>query len=908
MILRERLGSEPVAVEAPFGERKRAGTGLVAFPAAGLPAHRRGIPRASAPHPLAPGTPGVQIGARRARDCIARYSLFPVPYSLQLFVQVALPLPMPRTFTYAVPPELRAAARPGARVLVPFANKEKIGWIDREAPAPDKPGRVKPVSAVLDAHPSVTPTILKLSRWIADYYLAPLGLVLRTALPAGLTDSSTDYVSLLREPVEQELSPLEMKLMAWLADTQGPQAVLRLRRELGDHGWWPVIRRMEERGFVRVETEGPRIEHAVKTRRVLRIVQELPTLLAREEAFGRAKRQREAYETLESLGGRAEAAHMTAALGFGPDIIRQLVKKGFVAAEDEVVSRDPYAEMPVAEAPRLNPTAAQAGVIRELVKASRTKEPGTFLLRGVTGSGKTLVYIELLREVVERQGKTAIVLVPEIALTPQTVGRFKAVFGDRVAVLHSALSEGERYDEWRSLRAGEKQIVVGARSAIFAPLANLGAVIVDEEHEGSYKQAEAPRYHAREVAVVRSTIEGAVCVLGSATPSLESWSNARAGKYALLELPDRVGGQPMPPIKVVDLRAERKRVKKTTGPLQEPAPVILSDVLVEAVRDRIKREEQTILLLNRRGYATFVQCRECGQVWHCPQCNVSLTFHRRRARLTCHYCLHEEASPKICSACGSDDLSFKGVGTEQVERAVEEAFPSARIARMDVDTTAGKWAHHTILGRVERGEVDILLGTQMIAKGLDFANVTLVGVINADTGINLPDFRATERTFQLLTQVAGRAGRGPKGGEVFIQTALPHHYAVERATEHDFVGFADRELETRREPSYPPFSRLVNVVISGVEEKATQEAAVAAADWVSGLLAARAVRDVALVGPAPCPIDRIRNRWRWHFILRSPSAKTLGKVARYFFEKYHAGGSKQAELRIAIDRDPVALL
>ncbi len=825
-----------------------------------------------------------------------------------MFVQVALPLPLPRTFTYAVPPELRASARPGARVLVPFANKEKIGWIDRVADTPERPDRIKPVTAVLDAHPSVTPTILKLSRWIADYYLSSLGLVLRTALPAGLTDSSTDYVSLVAEPVGQELSPLEVKLMAWLADTQGPQAVLRLRRELGDHGWWPVIRRMEERGFVRVETAGPRIEHAVKTRRVIRIARELPTLLAREEAFGRAKRQREAYETLESLGGRAEAAHLTAALGFDPSLIRKMVKAGFLATEDEVVSRDPYAEMAVAEAPRLHPTDAQASVIRALVGASKMRQPGTFLLRGVTGSGKTLVYIELLREVVERQGKTAIVLVPEIALTPQTVGRFKAVFGDRVAVLHSALSEGERYDEWRSLRAGEKQIVVGARSAIFAPLANLGAVIVDEEHEGSYKQAEAPRYHAREVAVVRSMIEGAVCVLGSATPALESWSNARAGKYTLLELPERVGGQPLPPIRIIDLRAERKRVKKTTGPLQEPAPVILSDLLVDAVRDRIKRAEQTILLLNRRGYATFVQCRECGLVWHCPQCNVSLTFHRRRARLTCHYCLHEEPAPKLCPACGSDDLSFKGVGTEQVERAVEEAFPSARIARMDVDTTAGKWAHHTILGKVERGEVDILLGTQMIAKGLDFPNVTLVGVINADTGINLPDFRATERTFQLLTQVAGRAGRGPKGGEVFIQTAIPHHYAIESATHHDFTGFADRELETRREPAYPPFSRLVNVVVSGMDEKATQEAAVAAADWVSGLLTARSVRDVALVGPAPCPIDRIRGRWRWHFILRSPSAKALGKVARYFFEKYSAGGPKQAELRIAIDRDPVALL
>ncbi|HLM68983.1 MAG TPA: primosomal protein N', partial [Longimicrobium sp.] len=765
------------------------------------------------------------------------YSLLPIQW--QLFVEVALPLPVPRTFTYAVPPALRAAARPGARVLVPFANREKIGWIDKVVETAERPERAKPISAVLDAQPSATGTILRLSRWIADYYLAPLGQVIRTALPAGLTDSSTDFVSLARDPGGTDLSPHEQKLVAWLAGREGPQPLPRVRRELGERAWWPTIRRLESEGVVRVDTEGPRVEPPMRTRRVLKIARELPTLLARDEAFGRAKRQREAYEMLEGLGGRTESAHLTEALGFSPEVIRQLVKKGLVETEDEVVPRDPYAAMPNIQAPRLTPTAAQAGVIHTLVQASRTRKPGTFLLRGVTGSGKTLVYIELLREVVDRQGKTAIVLVPEISLTPQTVGRFKAVFGDRVAVLHSALSDGERYDEWRSLRAGEKRIVVGARSAIFAPLDNLGAVIVDEEHEGSYKQAEAPRYHAREVAVVRSMIEGAVCVLGSATPSLESWTNAKAGKYNLVELPERVGGQPLPPIRIVDLKAERKRVKATTGPLQEPGPVVLADVLVEAVRERIKRGEQTILLLNRRGYATFVQCRECGLVWHCPQCNVSLTYHRRRGRLTCHYCLHEEASPSICAACGSRDLSFKGVGTEQVERSVEEAFPAARIARMDVDTTGGKWAHHTILGRVERGEVDILLGTQMIAKGLDFPNVTLVGVINADTGINLPDFRATERTFQLLTQVAGRAGRGPKGGEVFIQTALPNHYAIESATEHDFVGFAERELETRREPAYPPFSRLVNVVISGLDEKATQEAAVAAADWVSGLIISR---------------------------------------------------------------------
>jgi len=827
-----------------------------------------------------------------------------------LYVDVALPLPPPRTFTYRVPDALRAQARPGARVLVPFGSRERIGWIDRVSdPATiGDPEKVKPILGVLDGAPSVTPAVLRLCRWIAGYYLSPLGQVIRTALPAGLTDSSTDYLQLTGDPAPgRDLGQQELKLVEWLRGRDGPQAVARLRREMGDRVWWPTIRRLEEIGLVRVMTEGPRVEPPVRTRRVLR-VRELPSLLERDRIFARAARQREAFETVEAMGGAADVPHLVNELGFTYTILNALVKKEVADIAEEEVSRDPYAGVEAGAAPQHRPTPAQTSVIRRLVEATRTEKPGTFLLRGVTGSGKTLVYIELLREVVERQGKTAIVLVPEIALTPQTVGRFKAVFGDRVAVLHSALSDGERYDEWRSLRSGEKRIVVGARSAIFAPLPDLGAIVVDEEHESSYKQGEAPRYHAREVAVVRATIEGAVCLLGSATPSLESWANAQAGKYTLLELPERVGGQPMPPIRIVDLRAERKRQRDSSGPMQDRGPVILSDLLVTAIGQRIARGEQTILLLNRRGYANFVQCRECGMVWQCPNCNVSLTYHRRRARLTCHYCLHEEPSPGHCAACGSKDLSFKGVGTEQVERTVAETFPSARIARMDVDTTSGKWSHHEILGRVERREVDILMGTQMIAKGLDFPNVTLVGVINADVGINLPDFRATERTFQLMTQVAGRAGRGPKGGEVFIQTALPTHYAVAAATEHDFVTFAEKELETRREPRYPPFTRLVNVVVSGLEEEATQEAATAAGEWVAGLLESRRVRDVTLTGPAPSPIDRIRGRWRWHFLLRSDHADTLGKVSRFFWERWHPRSPKAADIRVIIDRDPVQLL
>jgi primosomal protein N' (replication factor Y) len=562
--------------------------------------------------------------------------------------------------------------------------------------------------------------------------------------------------------------------------------------------------------------------------------------------------------------------------------------------------------MPVNAANTFTLTAQQQEAVAKLIAASRPRKrerererTRPFLLRGVTGSGKTAVYIELLKEVVKNQNRGAIVLVPEISLTPQTVARFRAEFGDVIAVLHSALSDGERFDAWRALHEGEKRIAIGARSAIFAPVKDLGAIILDEEHESSYKQSESPRYHARDLAVIRGRLTGAVCLLGSATPSLESWHNVQQGKFELIELPERVEGRPLPPVEVVDLRT-----KASTGANDSH---ILSKRLVEAVWERLDRQEQTILLLNRRGYATFVQCRSCGEVWHCHQCNVSLTYHRGRRRLVCHYCFHEEPAPTICPRCTSADLSFKGVGTEQVEREVLETFPQARIARMDVDTTSAKWAHHDILGRVERREIDILLGTQMIAKGLDFPFVTLVGVINADVAMNLPDFRASERTFQLLTQVAGRAGRGERGGEVIVQTSLPHHYAIRCAIEHDYLKFAEHELHERQAPEYPPLVRLVNVLISGTDERAVLDEANKSADWTRGIIETAAKGQVTVTGPAPCPIDRIRGRWRWHFLLRSGSAKALGLICRHLQYRYDFKAGA-AELRLILDRDPVSLL
>jgi primosomal protein N' (replication factor Y) (superfamily II helicase) len=742
---------------------------------------------------------------------------------------VAVPLPVPRTFTYRLVPG--PEVEPGTRVEVPFGPRRLVGWVVGPGASGPENARIRDVLRVLEDQPSVDPAILDLSRWIADYYLSSLGLVLRTATPNPLAAPRRD---------------------------------------------------------------------AVQTRRVLHLTRELPTLTLREETFGRAHRQRECYEFIEAAGGTAAVTTLVDQ-GFSTGVLRGLAERGLARITEQAVDRDPFAAFPVDSAPDPPLTADQQAALVPLRAAARG-DGGTFLLRGVTGSGKTRVYIELLEEVVRGQGRGAIVLVPEIALTPQTVHRFRSRFGDDVAVLHSALSEGERYDAWRLLRSGARRIAVGARSAIFAPVPDLGAIVVDEEHESSYKQGEAPRYHAREVAVVRARFARAVCLLGSATPALESWANARQGKYTLLELPHRVEGRPLPTVQVIDLRKEREshRVASPTAP-----SLVLSNPLHQAIEDRLDRHEQVILLLNRRGYASFVQCRACGHVWQCHRCNVSLTYHRTRRRLLCHYCFHEEQTPERCSACTSDHLSFRGLGTEQVERIVAESFPTARLARMDVDTTGARWAHHEILGRVQRHEVDILLGTQMIAKGLDFHDVTLVGVINADTGLNLPDFRAGERTFQLLTQVAGRAGRGDRPGLVLIQTATPGHHAIRAALDHDYVRYASHELDQRLDPPYPPHSRLANIVVSGPDEIRVQEAAETLARWTAAATRRVGARRVHLLGPAPCAIDRIRDRWRWHFLLRSPHAAELGAVCTAFHQEHGTGNEP---IRIIMDRDPVALL
>ncbi|MEE8148433.1 MAG: primosomal protein N', partial [Longimicrobiales bacterium] len=725
---------------------------------------------------------------------------------LRSYVRVALPLPLDQTFTYALdgsPP------RPGTRVLVPFQRQERIGFVVGHG-GEDGVKRIRTVLSVLDTEPSVTESQLRLARWMADYYITSLGIALRTMVPSVLSDTSRDVVT-LHEGSVGKLSPRETRVVGALTPPETPQSLRALRRALGMGSIWPELRSLAAAGVVSVETLPPR-PPPVKKERVVRVARWIDDIDVLNTLVGRARRQAAAYQALAGFGGTVELAHLTGQAGFSRSVIGGLEEKGLVVVEDREVERDPFADVPTGEDQAHTPTERQAEVIRTLTSAFDAGSSEPFLIHGVTGSGKTLVYIELLSHVLA-QGRGAIVLVPEISLTPQTVARFRARFGDQVAVLHSALSDGERFDAWRQLRSGRRRIAVGARSALFAPVSDLGVIVVDEEHDGSYKQSESPRYQARDMAVVRSAAEGALCVLGSATPALESWHNVTRGKFRLASLPDRVGGGTLPPVRLIDLREARKKSKEKTD-VRSEAGLVLTAPLVEAMRDRLRREEQTILLLNRRGYSSFVQCRECGDVEICPACSISLTYHRGKSRLVCHHCRHEQPAPQRCPRCGSTDLSFRGLGTEQVERVVAETLPEARLARMDVDTTSGKWSHHEILGRVERREVDVLLGTQMIAKGLDFPGVTLVGVVNADVGIHLPDFRATERTFQLLSQVAGRAGRGVLGGEVLIQTALPEHYAIQAALAHDYVAFATRVLDERRHPAYPPMVRLVNVIVS----------------------------------------------------------------------------------------------
>lgn len=800
------------------------------------------------------------------------------------FALVALPLPLATPYTYRIPETLGDRVLPGARVVVPVRRRELIGLVVAVDTAPPA-ATARDVLAVPDPEPALSPALLATAEWMAGYYAAPLGLTLKSILPGGMWGESQVIVSLRNG--SRATGGVAGEVLAWLEKRGGEAAVSTAARAL-KRPLWDVIERLTRIDAVTLRVQPPDTRAAGLTERVLSLTEERPTLLEREALFRRRPKQQQLYETLEALGGSAPVRHLSEQLGFGEGVLNALVRKGLARVARSEVLRDPFAGSPASPPPTLL-TPDQSVALSTISGL----EPGDgALLFGVTGSGKTLVYLEAVRRVLA-EGRGAIVLVPEIGLTPQTVSRFRGAFGDEIAVLHSGLSDGERADAWRLLRRGERRVAVGARSAVFAPVANLGVIVIDEEHEASYKNGETPRYHARDVASVRARLEGARLILGSATPSLETMVRAET-KLQLLRLPQRVGARPMPPVEVIDLRVAPK--------VPGTGPVPWSEALDSGIVATLARREQALLLLNRRGYAAFLQCPECGEVWQCPHCSISLTVHQAPAGLRCHYCGHEEPLPPTCRACANPVQQMRGVGTQQLERMLADRYPDARIARMDLDTTSTKWSHQRILASVESGEIDLLIGTQMIAKGLDFPNVTLVGVVDADTGLYLPDFRAAERTFQLLAQVAGRAGRGPKGGRVLVQTRHPTHHALVWAQQHDTEGFLRQERGLRVDPPYPPTTSLVNLLLSGPDEGEVGRRAAVVADWCTALIERHRL-PISVLGPAPCPLVRIKDRWRWHVLLKGPS-KSLGGVVRYAARSFRREGST----RVVIDRDPVSLL
>ncbi len=856
------------------------------------------------------------------------------------YVSVAIPVAVDKLFSYHVPPELQPAIRKGMRVTVPFGRRSLTGVVVETSMTSQIPN-LKSVADVLDAEPIISEELLQLTKWMADYYFAPLGESLRSVLVPGALKMTKRYVKLSEGNIHLILSelfsaPRQAAIIRELSN-ESPQSVQDLQKTLKSKSITPLLNELIRKGFVTIEEEThfpmlkPKLEPFLEINDELK--EKWHTWLAE---FGMPKNEKKlakqltVIRTLTEYLEDVEPPSLSRFLKFArvsSATVQTLKKRGLISIKKREVSRaqeyEPYDAALGAQNIVLNKH--QDSAVNEVLSAIDRKEFHTYLLHGVTGSGKTQVYIELIRDVLA-QGKTAIVLVPEIALTPQIVRRFKAHFGDKVVALHSRMSPGERYDAWRYTRDGRYSIVIGPRSALFAPLKNLGLVVVDEEHEPSFKQFDkAPRYHGRDVAIVRARLNNAVVVLGSATPSFESYSNAKAGKYTLLELPERVDNAKLPPIEIVDMLIERRRkyqeyrdmrkaefvtdaVKAKENPTKFESSSI-SDVLKLRIENRLAKSEGIILLQNRRGFALYIECPDCGYVALCESCNISLTYHQTKKHLRCHYCGKVEPPPDVCPQCKSVDIAYKGFGTQRVEEELKALFPKVKMIRMDLDTTTRKGSHDDMLRKFAEGEADILLGTQMVAKGLDFARVTLVGVISADTQMLLPDFRSTERTFQLLTQVAGRSGRGDIPGEVIIQTAHADHECLRHVLIHDYQSFYEEELKEREQLAYPPFSRVMIIEFKGKHEDLVANVA----DAFRAILKKYSHKFIVL-GPSPAAMPKLKNYYRWQLVIKALKSTDPGghdahyAVSSTLHEYRNTAQGKGKSVIITVDVDPVGMM
>ena len=800
------------------------------------------------------------------------------------YVAVAVDLPVPGTFTYRLPPEL-ADTPIGTRLLIEFGGRATVGLLVRSAPPPPEGADVKTVRAALDEEPLVNADLLELCLWISDYYAAPPGEVIRAALPPGTRIGAQLFIEPTRRgraAMEGEGGALPRRQRDLLAAV-GDGA---LRSSLTRKARAAEIDALVDAGLARVraETEPPRVRE--RTERIARLIAEPDQL-----DLGRAPARRAIVAAIAEAGGELSASVLREDHKNVAAQLRRLEADGVIETELRPIYRVAPAgggmsamKLP----PPLNDDQQRA--LAAITGALGAGELRGFLLHGITGSGKTEVYLHAIGEAT-RRGRSAIVLVPEISLTPQLAARFRARFGDRVAVLHSGLSARERFDEWQRLRRGEADIALGARSAVFAPLARpLGIIVVDEEHDSSFKQEEGVRYNARDVALVRAKRAGAVCVLGSATPSLESYYGTEIGRLERLELPARATSGELPAVELVDLR---EFVADSDSMMTTP--------LATAVAETLAAGDQVILFLNRRGWSTFVLCTACGEASRCRNCAVSLTYHRFRERLLCHYCNHSEPLPGRCGSCGAEAIARRGLGTEKATDAIARQFPEARIGRLDRDVAGGAGAE-AVLGRFARRELDILVGTQMVTKGHDFPGVTLVGVLCADTGLSMPDFRAGERTFQLLSQVAGRAGRGDRPGRVLIQSYRTEHMAVRAARDHDYQTFYRAELASRAELGYPPHGHLIAIRLDGPDSSAVQRRA---RQLATAARPAATRLGVAILGPTEAPLARLKGRTRWHMWLRAPSRRALRSLLGA------VGGelaSRVERVRVTVDVDPVSAL
>ncbi len=820
------------------------------------------------------------------------------------YAEIHFALPLSRGYTYRVPAILNTVALPGCRALVPLGKRIMTGFIVKRVDKIDfPPEKLKDIFDILDEQPLFDEQRLQLAQWISEYYLASLGEVLRTMLPPGLEQESKQFVRLAREPDQNELAklqtraPRQFEIMLALQGKKGYK-IAHLAKHLGYQSIRESLRALVKAGLVEVLQEMSSASARALALTYVQLHERGRKALAERDSSG-LKLNAKQWESLEllQLKGALSRPFLLRKVGLSRSALQALAQKSLVELTKQEVDRNPYSER-IEVAPNFVLNEEQSRAVETISATLQQNAFGVFLLHGITGSGKTQVYIEAIRKALEL-GKGAIALVPEISLTPQTVARFQSNFGVNVAVLHSRLSHGERYDAWRRVQRGEAKLVIGPRSAVFAPVHNLGLIVVDEEHESSYKQVDpSPRYHARDVAIMRAKRLNAAVVLGSATPAVESYYNAQAGKYQLLELPRRIDNVPLPEVRLLDMMRFRKSAPDHEG--------IFSRILLGKILEKLERKEQIILLQNRRGFAPIVKCVDCGFTKLCEACNIPLTYHRRGHALRCHYCNYYEKAPDACPQCHSLELIFKGIGTQKVEEALHELLPQARVVRMDSDTTRGKLAHDTILREFGEHKYDILLGTQMIAKGLDFHRVTLVGVISADSSLLRPDFRAGERTFQLLTQVAGRAGRKNLPGEVIIQTYSPMNFCLLCAQQHDFHKFFAAEIEQRRQLHYPPFVRLAVVLF---RHKDNERVRGVANDFAALVRSAKA--PLQLYGPTPAPLQRLQNEFRWQLMiksdpLRDPSARhmreTLAEVLR-FVHKAQA----RKRMRITIDIDPVAI-